>query len=134
MSEADEILPDLQGSLVCEDVRMEAAGSQTLVGVVNAIFAPQLPVSAIKLCIWTRWCSGVGTFQQRTRILAPDESEALCENELQFHLANIEAHATNVNFFSGLQFREYGVYHAEVFLGDQLRLRYPLVVAQPSPS
>jgi len=120
---------------VCEDVRMEAGGSQTIVGVVNVIYAQQVPVSAIKLCIWTRWCSGVGEFVQKARILMPDESTVVCENTVHFHLPNIETHATNVNFFGGLQFHEYGVYHTEIMLGDQMCLRYPLVVApHPAPA
>jgi len=43
--ETDVILPDLQGCLLCEDVRCEFNGMQTLVGVINVIPAPTLPVS-----------------------------------------------------------------------------------------
>ncbi len=123
--------PDVQASVVCEDVRMEINGSQTLVGVINAIVAPQLPIRMLKCCIWTRWCSGEGTFTQRARIVAPDEESVVCENSVQFRLSTVEIHATNVHFFSGIQFDHYGFYHVEIYLEEDLRLRYPLAVVRP---
>ncbi len=64
-----EILPDLQGCVLCEDVRAEMSGQQTLVGVVTLIPAPMLPVAFFKLCLWTRWCGGEGRFTQRSIII-----------------------------------------------------------------
>ena len=43
---ATRILPDLQCSLVCEDVRPEANGNFILVGVIGFIRVPQVPVTA----------------------------------------------------------------------------------------
>ncbi len=130
MSE-NKVLPDVQASLVCEDVRMEVNGSQTLVGVINAIVAPQLPIRLLKFCIWTRWCSGEGEFTQRARIIGPDEETVICENNVQFRLNTMEIHATNVHFFSGVQFEKYGFHHVEIYLDNDLRLRYPLAVLRP---
>ncbi len=48
---SDAILPDLQSCVLCEDVRCEFNGMQTLVGVVNVIPAPQLPINCMRLCI-----------------------------------------------------------------------------------
>ena len=73
----DRMIPDLQASFVCEDVRVEASGAHTIVGVVNFIGAPTLPIQVIKLCVWTRWSSGVGQFEQVTRLLGPDEETLL---------------------------------------------------------
>jgi hypothetical protein len=127
----NNLLPDVQASVVCEDVRMEINGSQTLVGVINAIIAPQLPIRMLKCCIWTRWCSGEGVFTQRSRIISPDEETVICENTVQFKLNTIEIHATNVHFFSGIQFDQYGFHHVEIYLDEDLRLRYPLAVLRP---
>ncbi len=41
---ATRILPDLQSSLLCEDVRQEANGNFFIIGVVNFLRVPQLPV------------------------------------------------------------------------------------------
>jgi len=43
--ENEAILPDLQGCVLCEDVRREFNGMQTLVGVLNVIPTPQLPIN-----------------------------------------------------------------------------------------
>ena len=72
----DRMIPDLQASFACEDVRVEASGAHTIVGIVNFIGAPKLPIQIIKLCVWTRWSSGIGQFEQVTRIIAPDEAGA----------------------------------------------------------
>ena len=44
--QASRILPDLQCSLVCEDVRREANGKFILIGVINYSLVQQLPVGA----------------------------------------------------------------------------------------
>lgn len=131
---AEIVPPDIQGSLVCEDVRMEINGAQTLVGVINAIIAPKLPVRVLKLCIWTRWTSGSGRFNQEARIVSPDEDRIICQNQIAFQLGGFDAHATNVHFFGGIQFDQHGAYHVEIRLDDELRLRYPLsVIPAPAP-
>ncbi len=111
---------------------MELNGAQTLVGVISAIIAPQLPVRLLKLCIWTRWTSGIGRFNQEARIVSPEDDRIVCQNQIAFQLANLDAHATNVHFFAGIQFDQHGAYHVEIRLDDELRLRYPLTII-PAP-
>src|SRR5712664_3567022 len=77
MESAEAILPDLQSCVLCEDVRCEFNGMNTLVGVLNVIAAPSLPINYLRLCIWTRWCSGTGKFKQRSRIVGVDEQNVL---------------------------------------------------------
>ncbi len=122
------ISPDLQASLVCEDVRVEASGAHTLVGVFNAIAPPQLPCTLFRLCVWTRWCSGEGRFLQRARILSPDENEVLCENAIEFCLDGMDKHATNAHFFGNVFFKHYGTHTVEIYLANELVIRYPLQV------
>ncbi len=121
------MVPDLQCSLICEDVRIEASGGNTLVGVINTINAPQLPIRLLKLCVFTRWCSGDGSFMQTTKILNQEEEE-MVKTETNFHLAGEEHHATNVAVFGGVEFTEPGLYPVEILLDGQLVLRYPLQV------
>jgi hypothetical protein len=47
-----------------------------------------------------------------------------------FSLGDMNAHATNVHFFGGVQFQKYGTYHVEILLDEELRLRIPLPVIQ----
>jgi len=124
----DRMIPDLQASFVCEDVRVEASGAHTIVGIVNFIGAPALPIQVIKLCVWTRWSSGIGDFEQVTRLIAPDEETVLAAASTRFHLGNEESHTTNVNIFGGLQFTEPGAHHVEILLDGELKLHFPMRV------
>jgi hypothetical protein len=122
------ILPDLQSCVLCEDVRCEISGMQTLVGVLNVVPTPVLPINYLRLCIWSRWCSGAGKFRQRSRIVGVDEQQVIAQAEVEFELKEMEAHATNVQYFGGVQFQQYGLHHVEVYLDQELRLRFPLPV------
>lgn len=124
------ILPDLQACVLCEDVRQEASGQQTLVGIIGMIPAPTLPIGFFKLCLWTRWCGGIGTFTQQSAILTPEEETSIAESEVEFQLPALDAHATNVHVFGGLQIPSPGIYTVEVKIDGELRLRFPLPVVQ----
>ncbi|MEM9445114.1 MAG: hypothetical protein AAGA18_07150 [Verrucomicrobiota bacterium] len=128
----EHISPDLQAALICEDVRMEANGGNTLVGVINIIAAPKLPIRVIKLCVFTRWCSGRGEFLQKTRILDIDEEHEIASAEAPFRLKNTENHATNVNVFGGMEFRKEGDYPVEICLENDLKLRFTLKIVKMS--
>lgn len=122
------MIPDLQASFVCEDVRVEASGAHTIVGIINGVTAPAIPFRVLKLCVWTRWTSGVGRFTQITRIVGPDEETEIAKATTLFILDNEDGHAINVNVFAGIEFKEEGAYHIEILLDDELRIRYPLRV------
>ena len=109
--EPNVILPDLQSAVICEDVRCEVNGMQTLVGVLSVIPAPSLPINYLRLCIWTRWCSGSGTFRQKSRLVGVDEQQVVAQAEVEFVLKEMEGHATNVHYFGGVQFQQYGMHH-----------------------
>jgi len=94
--EATRILPDLQCSLMCEEVRQEANGNLFLIGVINFIRVPQLPIVAARLCIFNRWTAGVGQFLQSVRIIAPDQVTVLGKHDLKFGLQDAGVSATNV--------------------------------------
>lgn len=125
--------PDLQAALICEDVRMEISGSNSLIGVLSAIAAPALPVRALKLCVFTRWTSGRGEYVQRTRILSHDDEKEVASTETKFTLATEENHATNVAVFGGLEFNHFGHYPVEILLDNDLVLRFSLPVVKVDP-
>jgi len=120
------IIPDLQCSLICEDVRQEANGNIILIGVLNQIMVPQVPVTANKLACFNRWTAGVGEFNEVVKLLAPDQSTVVRENTLAFSLENPGMTRTNVHLFQNVEFTEAGVYYVEVTVDDVLKLRYPL--------
>lgn len=122
------IPPDLQSAILCEDVRTEISGQQTLVGVIGAIPAPVVPIGIFKLCLFTRWCGGVGEFTQKSIILSCEDEKPLAQAEVKFKLPEMNSHVTNVHVFGGLQFAKHGIYHIEIRLDNEIRLRFPLPV------
>ncbi|HEX7516342.1 MAG TPA: hypothetical protein VF345_03545 [Chthoniobacterales bacterium] len=103
---------------------------QTLVGVVNVIPAQALPVNYLRLSIWSRWCSGSGRFRQESRIVGADEQQVIAQAEVEFELKEMEGHATNVHYFGGIQFQQFSLHHVEIFLENELRLRFLLRVVR----
>ena len=123
------MIPDLQSSILCDDVRQERNGKFILIGLFDAIGAHTLPVRYPRLFMVTRWCSGQGEFTQRTRILAPDQSTIILEGkDIPVRLTSGEATATNVEVFVNVSFEKDGTYWIEILLDEDLKLRYPLRV------
>jgi len=122
------ILPDLQCSLLCEEIRQEITGNFILIGVLNFIRVPQLPVVALKLSIFNRWTAGVGQFIETVRLVGPDQTTLLRKGEVRFALQDAALHATNVSVFGQVEFKAVGTYYVEVLVDDVMKLRYPVPV------
>lgn len=133
--QATRILPDLQCSLLCEEIRQEVTGSFFLVGVVNFIRVPQLPVVALKLSVFNRWTAGLGQFTESVRLIAPDQTTVLRKGEVKFALQDANLHATNVTVFTQIEFKTVGTYFVEVLVDDVMKLRYPVpIILAPPPA
>ena len=130
---ATRILPDLQCSLLCEEIRQEVTGNFFLIGVMNYIRVPQVPVVALRLSLFNRWTAGVGNFTETVRFIAPDQTTVLRKGEVKFALKDPTLNATNVTFFGQVEFKVAGTYYVEVLVDDVMKLRYPvpLVIAPP---
>jgi len=127
------ILPDLQCSVVCEDVRQEINGNFILAGVVSLIRVPKLPVVAFRLFVFNRWTAGVGKFLEVVRLVGPDQATVLRKGQTQFALDNPAQNMTNVTLFAQVQLPAQGVYFIEVLVDDVMKLRYPLPVVLVQP-
>jgi hypothetical protein len=131
------VIPDLQSSILCDDVRQERNGKFMLIGLFDAIVAQSLPVRYPRLFMVTRWCSGQGEFKQQTRVLKPDQSTVLVEGKIiPVRLPSPEATATNVEVFMNVSFESVGTHWIEILLDQHLKIRYPLrvtKVAKPLP-
>ena len=130
----NRILPDLQCSLLCDDVRQEASGNLILLGVIGLIRVPGVPIVAPKLCIINRWTAGVGQFTEQVRIIGPDGATVLRKSSAKLALPDPVQNVTNVSVFGQLEFPSGGVYYVEVLVDDVMKLRYPVpVVVVPQP-
>lgn len=125
------MIPDLQSSVICDDVRQERNGKFILIGLFDAIGTPELPLRYPRLFAVTRWCSGEGEFIQRTRILKPNQMDVLIEGKkIPVRLQGSESSATNIEIFVNVNFEEFGTYWIEILLDDDMKIRYPLRVSQ----
>jgi len=123
------MIPDLQSSLLCDDVRQERNGKFMLIGLFEGLVVNQLPGMFPKICVVNRWCSGQGDFTQRTRIVSDDGRNRVCEGQpIPIKLESDLQTSTSVEVFMHLQFQSEGNYWVEVLLNDQLKIRYPLAV------
>jgi len=127
------ILPDLQCSLLCEDVRQEMSGNFILIGVINYVRVMQLPVTAIKVCLFNRWVAGYGQFLESVRLIAPDQTTVLRKSERRFALQDVTHNATTVAVWSPITFETPGAYYVEVLVDDVMKLRFPIAVMVVPP-
>jgi len=128
------ILPDLQATLMCEDIRQESSGNFILLGVMAFIRVPQLPITALKLCIFNRWTAGVGAFHEVVRLIGPDQTTVMRQGQVKFTLQDASHNATNLTVFGQVEFTTAGVYYVEVLIDDVMKIRAPIpVVLVPPP-
>ena len=127
------ILPDLQCSLLCEDVRQESSGNFIIIGIIGYVNVPQLPVTAFKLCLFNRWAAGIGQFTESVRLIAPDSTSVVRQSQVKFALQDPSHNATNVTVFGQLKFEQSGTYYMEVLVDDVMKLRFPIPVRVVTP-
>ena len=129
------ILPDLQCSLVCEEVRQEANGNVFLLGILDVVRVPQVPVTAHKLAVFNRWTAGLGAFTESVRLIAPEQTTILRKSEVKFQMKDPGINATTVTLFGNVEFAAAGAYFVEVLVDDVMKIRYPVnLVVVPPPS
>ena len=120
------MLPDLQSSVMCDDVRQERNGKFMLIGIHDVIGCPAFPAVFQRICVANRWCCGQGEFDQRTRIVKPDGSILVEGKDVKIRLNDSEAFATTVEFFLNVRLEGPGTYWVEIILENDLKVRYPL--------
>ena len=132
--QATRILPDLQCSLICEEVRQEVNGNLFLIGVIHLLRVPQLPITAGRICVFNRWTAGIGQFTESVRLIAPDQTTVVSKGESKFELRDPAMSATTVMFFGNVKFETAGTYFIEVNVDDVMKMRFPVpVVVVPPP-
>jgi hypothetical protein len=122
------ILPDLQCSLLCEDVRQEINGNFVLLGVLNQVRVPQVPLTVGRLFVFNRWTAGYGQFIECIRVIAPDQTTVLRKSEMKFDLSDVTGHSINVTVLGGLKLETGGSYFVEILVDDVMKIRYPLTI------
>ena len=124
------ISPDLQYSVLCDDVRREDNGKLMLLGLFEHIGVPEFPFVLPRLCVLNKWCNGEGTWSQHTRIVDENDRVLIQNDAVPFDLASLEAHFTAVQIFGNVQLLGAGRLWIEVLLDAELKQRYMLHITQ----
>lgn len=126
-----KIKPNLQFSVLCDDVRQENNGKFILIGLFEAINARKFPATHQTLFVVNRWCKGEGTFIQQIRIVNPKDKSVIFQTDDQvFELGDIDRYHTLISRFNNLVFPEPGKYWVEVLLDKELFLNYPVLLKE----
>ena len=118
------MIPDLQFSILCDDIRQEKNGKFIFIGLFTNIGTSKLPKKHASLFIANSWCNGQGDFTQRNRIVAADNSVLLDEKPVSFTLKDVETRHMVVSRFMNIELKIEGKYWVEVFLNDTMKLRF----------
>jgi hypothetical protein len=125
------IRPNLQFSVLCDDVRREDNGKLILLGLFEVIGAAAYPAVHSKLFVVNRWCKGAGEFSQKIRLTHSKDNVMLLETKPQdFTLEDIESSHTLISEFDNVKFPAAGKYWVEVFLDGELVLNYPIKLVE----
>ncbi len=124
------IEPDLQFSILCDEVRREDNGKWILLGLFEQISVSQFPTQHRALSILNKWIRGEGDWTQQTRFLDENDHILVQSEEIPFQLADLDANFLAIQTFAGLPLQEAGKIWIEIFLNGELKQRYPLKVSQ----
>ncbi len=124
------IQPTLLFSVLCDDIRREDNGKFILLGLFETIGSKVFPATHPTVFVMNSWCSGLGSFKQRTRILDTKGDLMVQDEESKFQLASLKAKHRVIARFNNLFLKTPGEYSVEVLLDGELKVRYPLIVEQ----
>ena len=104
MTEDTRLTPDLQFSVLSDDVRQENTGKFILIGLFEAIKARRFPVRHPVMFVTNRWCNGQGDFTGHTRIVSGTNETVAEGKETHFTLTATTSSYTIVERFNLFQF------------------------------
>jgi hypothetical protein len=125
--------PDLQFSVLCDDVRREDNGKLILIGLFELIGGAEYPLLYPGMAVVNRWCNGLGDFRQKVRLTDPENRVLVETAESPLRLDNLRNSFTTVSLLRNIVFPKPGPYAVEVLLDGDLKQRYALGVAQVRP-
>lgn len=117
----------LDYTLFCEDVRVEASGSLSLIGVFHQILVPQFPVGLIKFAVLNHW-EGEGQHLTEVRILTPDRLQTIAVSQPSGFEVPPNGYADNVTVFVNTSFYQPGEYIVQTLINSSLFAEKPLLV------
>jgi hypothetical protein len=110
---------NLDYTIFCEDVRVEASNHLSLMGVIHQIIVPQLPVTMIKFAVLNHW-RGDGRFMTEVRILTPDRMQTVAMSQPSGFIVPPDGYADNVTVFVNTTFYQPGNHIVQTLINSSL--------------
>ncbi len=127
---AEKTRPNLNFTLLCDDVRQEIGGKISLMGIFEEIYSTNFPAVHPRLAIMNEWADGIGEFDATLRILSPDRRTVIRENVTRLRLTDARYRHRDVSIHLNIEFKEPGTYWIENYLDGILINSIPLKVIQ----
>jgi len=130
---ANKVRPTLVHTILCDDVRQEAGGKFSLMGLFETISAGTFPALHPRFAIMNEWSGGRGEFLAKIRLLAPDKKTILSESEAKLSFFNETQRHRDISIRFNTAFPSPGTYWLEMVLDDEQAGLVPLPVQQVIP-
>jgi hypothetical protein len=125
--------PDLQFSVLCDDVRREDNGKLMLIGLFELVAGAQYPMSYPGMAVVNRWCNGQGEYLQKVRLVDQANTVVIETQESPVQLADMRVTVTSVSLMRNIPIPRPGRYWVEVLLNGDLKTRYSLMALLIGP-
>ena len=125
--------PNLEYTIFCEDIRVEASGHLSLMGVMHQLPVPQVPVTLFKLAVLNHW-RGEGQYLTEVRILTPDRMQTIAVSQPSGFAIPPGGYTDNVTVFLNTVFHQPGLYVVQTLINSTLFAEKLLPVLLPEPS
>lgn len=122
--------PNLNFTIICDDVRQEVGGKLSLMGLFENIYAPKFPAVHPRLAVITEWSDAKGEFEVVMRLLSPDRTQTLRETRTKMTLGGVNFRHRDVSVHLNVEFKSPGSYWIENYLDGELINSIPLRVIQ----
>lgn len=124
----ETIKPSLAYTIICDDVRQEAGGKISLMGLFENIYATSFPVLHPRLAMMSEWSDGRGDFVVTTRIVSPDRKTVLRETASKMSLSDSHYKHRDISLHLNIEIQSPGTYWIEHYLDNELISSIPLNV------
>jgi hypothetical protein len=125
---AERTRPDLNFTILCDDIRQELGGKISLMGIFEDIYASRFPAFHSRLAIVNEWSDTTGAFDAMLRILSPDRKTIIRETASKIKIADARQKQRDISIHLNIEFKEPGTYWIENYIDGVLVNSVPLNV------
>lgn len=122
--------PELQYSILCDDVRQEKNGKFIFIGAFNLMGVVKFPAVYPVFHIANQWCGGEGKFKEQSRMVDEDNRVIVASPGVFFTLKDFYSSHFVISAFHQVKLEKSGRYAVEVLLDEELFRRFPFHVVE----